>query len=851
MAAYAALVSVINTIQQFTTHPRLSYSLDNHQTQILVEKAGLLLDFIEADNYGGGSRKARDLEREIAAAAHAAEDTIESHITDQIHAGTCELPLDLQLVIQDIDAVIEKARNIMGSGKTAMVGVDGELLRLLDELTGGQSSRKIISIVGLGGAGKTTLAKNAYEHPLIKDRFQIRAWATVSQQYNVKEILSQLLSAQGQSSHGDADDLGLRLLKTLTGRRYLIVLDDVWSSYVWDEVRHFFPHNGNGSRVVLTTRLSDVAMDCGSCCIMKNLLDENESWGLFCKTAFQHEDCPPELEAIGKEIVESCRGLPLAIVVIGGCLLKSPQTVGYWEEVAEDIESTLKNEDSLDVFYALFCTIYYHLPHHLKPCFLYAGVYKWGHSMVSVTDIIRLWVAEGLLESSDDYRVLEDIAEDYLKDLIDRNLILVDRRSDSGKVKSYDIHDILRDLCVRLAEQQGFFRVSRWGILQDNDRRFISSKCCRMAETPHSLARSIIAFGVRGQVLDECRLLRILKSDQRGGGDGDGGDDDDDDHCTIEEVFGCVNLRYVDLDCYWRVLELSTSVSLPRNLQTLIFKRLASTIVVPIEIWGMQQLRHVECSGIYLPHPCSSDGEVDFLILENFQTLKTAVNLKLSEEVCRLIPNIKKLNVVYDHDLHGYDVSSIECLRNLDCLHKLESLSLCIKSFRYGCLLDFKLTLPRSLHKLRLSDCRLKWEDLIMIGSLPQLEVLKLGQDSVTGGEPHWSPVPGQFLRLKFLEMSHVYLKYWDADFSHFPVLEKLVLSHLWELEEIPGGIFEIPTLQLIRLEKCSMSAAILAIKIKHEQLQVELDPSYEDRFREVVRREGLPIHDIQLETRY
>ncbi|XP_057775859.1 putative late blight resistance protein homolog R1A-4 isoform X2 [Salvia miltiorrhiza] len=781
MAAYAALASLLNTIHHMMTHPRLSTSFHNNQIRALEEKAALLLNFIETYNYGGGGcEEAQDLESLIASAAHTAEDMIESYIAnqllplsgddeettlsislylqkkraieeknaaavgdvDQFHGGSnqaIEEPAPhvagdecmnyLRQIIKDMVAMIEKANELkekqrlredqppthstppltQTGDETAMVGFGDELIQLLEELTGHQSNLHIISIVGMGGMGKTTLAKNVYTNKLIIHRFDIRAWATVSQQYNAKQILQQLLSDKANSSDKDVDKLGEQLHKTLFGRRYLIILDDIWSVEAWDEVRRFFPDNGNGSRIVLTTRLSEVANNCGSSCFAKNLLDENESWELFCKKAFQNEDCPTELEKVGREIVRLCKGLALSIVVIGGSLLKSPRSVGYWKSVAKDIESSpnsKEKEESLDVLFSS----YNHLPPHLKPCFLHIGVLKLiNYEKLQISSIIQLWVAEGFLKSNGG-QVLEGIAEDYLKELIDRNMILVVKRSRNGKMKCCDIHDLLRDLCLKVAEQQGFFHVITRCPVLGTERRLVYDNDPWWRTTRFPLARSILKYRFDEEDTSKNRLLRIL------------------DKGSVKKSLGCVNLRYLAL---WNPnelgrLELPSSLSLVWNLHSLIFHKSFIDhlrVVAPIEIWKMRNLRHIKCNQIYVPQP---DGQDDLLILENFLTLGNALNFRLSEDVCKIIPNIKILHLLYDGKLRGYDDSLKGCLCNLDRLHKLESLKVRCDSGWWDYKLNEILTFPSSLNKLTLNCFQFDWEDLTTIGSLPLLEVLQI-----------------------------------------------------------------------------------------------------------------------------
>ncbi|KAL0306763.1 UNVERIFIED_CONTAM: hypothetical protein Sradi_6093600 [Sesamum radiatum] len=188
---------------------------------------------------------------------------------------------------------------------------------------------------------------------------------------------------------------------------------------------------------------------------------------------------------------------------------------------------------------------------------------------------------------------------------------------------------------------------------------------------------------------------------------------------------------------------MSTPSTLPLlwNLQTLYLKPSYGElqIVLPSVIWEMPQLRHINVKLVVLPDPM--DALDTTTVLENLQKLSTVHNFRCTEEVVERIPNLKKLKVCYFANL---EECSYYCLHNLVRLHKLESLS-----FRAQDFLLESIAFPTSLKKLVLSDCKIPWEGMTTIGSLPNLEVLKLHDDAFEGSE--WNPIEGEFLRLKAL----------------------------------------------------------------------------------------------------
>ncbi|KAG8380352.1 hypothetical protein BUALT_Bualt06G0006600 [Buddleja alternifolia] len=398
------------------------------------------------------------------------------------------------------------------TNKDSMVGFDEYLMAIKARLCGESSKFQVIPIFGMGGIGKTTLARNAYDDPLTVEHFHVRAWVTVSQDYSITRILSQIqvsLKAFNEERFDQSDEtMATSVYKSLKGRRYLVVMDDMWSTNAWDDVRRLFPDDNNGSRIILTTRLSDVAAyaDCSNRLHEMHFMDIDQSWNLLSQKVFKQEQCPHELEDIGRTIARSCRGLPLAIVVIAGILSKVSQTRASWENVAENV--TLAVSTNEEQFANVLSLSYTHLPYHLRSCFLYMGGFT-GNYEIHVSKLIKLWTAEGFIKPSGS-KSYEESAEEYLEDLVKRSLVLVTKRKPDGRIKSCNVHDLVRDLCIRKAQEEKFLGS---GLLRQ--RRICMHNWVPLSELGYydSAIHSILRFPICQEALyclKKFRLLRVL-----------------------------------------------------------------------------------------------------------------------------------------------------------------------------------------------------------------------------------------------------------------------------------------------------------------------------------------------------
>ncbi|XP_057756610.1 disease resistance protein RPP13-like [Arachis stenosperma] len=333
-----------------------------------------------------------------------------------------------------------------------MVGFVDIFNNVTKQLKENETNLNVISLIGMGGLGKTTLIKKIYNNNEVKKLFSYSVWITVSKDYKATELLQILLKGCGlsESTKGkdiSEDDQKSKVQKFLEKKKYLIVLDDIWEPEVWAEVECLFPDNNKGSAILITSRNDGVANYTGSKSYYPPLLDEDESWKLFCKKAFKGGECPSVLESIGRLMTEKCRGLPLAIITLAGVVGKKKRLTVEWMRIMRSVIWYLAKDNSKVP--KVLKLGYDSLPQRLKTCFLYFGIYPEDYA-IPVKRLKQLWIAEGLIQAPKtgilDAPELEDIAEEYLNELVDRSLVLVAKRRSDGGVKSCRIHDLLLDL---------------------------------------------------------------------------------------------------------------------------------------------------------------------------------------------------------------------------------------------------------------------------------------------------------------------------------------------------------------------------------------------------------------------
>ncbi|RWR74001.1 disease resistance protein RPM1-like protein [Cinnamomum micranthum f. kanehirae] len=711
-----------------------------------------------------------------------------------------------------------------------IVGIDEYRDFLIGELTDERPERAVVAVVGMGGLGKTTLVTKVYDSPQVKNHFECHAWITVSRSYKVDDLMQNMLMELYKSNKEAVPDCinkmeGGHLVQTvinyLQNKRYVIVLDDAWETIDWNHIRVAFPNNRCGSRIMLTTRIRDVALSFEAENILfLEPLGEDDAWLLFCNRAFLNKSCPPDLQPYGKSLVQKCDGLPLAIVTIGGLMLTKEKSSLEWRKVENSLSWQLNNNKKLGGMKNILLLSFDNLPYNLKYCFLYCGLFPEDYQ-IQERNLIQLWVAEGFVEEREGH-TLEEAAEDYIKELTCRSMLQIIIKNDISPFRSFRMHDVLRELAISIGREQNFCSTrDRKEEIWTNKARYLSLQNGIVnIQSSTCYYRSLMLFQIEISSLSlysissRYKLLKVL--------DLQGSSIDS----VPDELVELFNLRYLQLG-NTNVEELPKSIGRLQNLQTLDIRG-SKIKILPKGVEKLKKLRHMFISsGVQAP-----DG------IFNLNCLQTLANIGINDDTVRKVGNLTQLrdlgieNVKRNHGKELFaSLQKMKALLNLTVrvISEEEILDLDAESsppahLKYLWLEGRLERLPpwigslQNLAVLTLQRSHLKEDPLSSLEALPNLMTLCLLMAYV--GEELCFP-QGWFSKLKILEISEIpKLNLIKIENGSMTRIEELYVHKCPELKRIPEGMQYLTSLQELHLHDMS-EELIQRIKARDERVNL------------------------------
>ncbi|KAF0918163.1 hypothetical protein E2562_023102 [Oryza meyeriana var. granulata] len=595
--------------------------------------------------------------------------------------------------------------------KEGIVGMTEEIDLLNSWLAPNDLTRVVLSVWGLFGLGKTTLVRKVYESMKEKKRFDCYSWIEVPHEYNNDVMLRQLirdLSQDRSQIPGNLDSMyGSQLVDVLcdvlSNKRYLIVLDNVWDAAAFRGISNFLIDNGNASRIIITTRTSDVASLAQDKYKLKlKALGNDDAMALFCRRAFPNNnmECPSHLKDLCKQIVRKCGGLPSAIYAIGNVLAVREQTEVAWKTMNDQFQCMLEDNPGLgEVRSALSVSILF-LPRHLKNCFLYCSLFPQNYPL-SRESLVKLWTAEGFITKRGS-STLEEVADEYLMELVRGSLLQLLETDEIGRVAFCKMHDIVRDLALSYSRKE-MFGLSEGDLQTDQKedvRRLSISKGSKNVgpslEFPR--LRTFIATngaaesGLLNSLIQRSKYLAVLELQ------------DSPINIIPANIAELFNLHYLGLR-RTNVKSLPKSIEKLNNLETLDLKY-TGLDELPKEICKLKKLRHLFADkiidpsrsvfryfkGMQLPH--------GFSHLDEIQTLETVEATKDSIE---LLGKLTALRTLWVENVHRADCTKL--FASLSSMENLSSLLISASNDYEALEFDAFNPLKMNLQKLIIRGC--------------------------------------------------------------------------------------------------------------------------------------------------
>lgn len=792
-----------------------------------------------------------------------------------------ELASDLQKKLKELDKIaeqvftfnlqekdVEKQNKSLGSSRETMsvpcnsvYGREEDKEKVIEFLLHTNNEEKktkdsksscwpsVMSIVGIGGVGKTTLAQLVYKDETVNHRFELKLWVHVSKEFDLGNLMRRVIHSASKNRYElcELDNLQTQLCDLLKGKRFLLVLDDAWDEdeEKWNMFINLLKVGGEGSKVLITTRNQGVASITRSTMHELKGLTYDECWKLFEEIAFGEGgdgSNSNRLVGIGKEIVKKCGGVPLAVNKLASLLRSKKEE--YWMSVQDSELWQLKAYQNSVV--PVLKLSYHYLPSHLKRCLAFCSLFPKDHE-IPREKLIYIWMAHGLVLPDGGTRQVEDIGGEYFDDLLSLSFFQKVEKHEDGSTEVYKMHDLIHDLVITIAGS-GFSVLGQGLALTDLERTHHLSMVTKFESS--SLPEGL--FGAK-----HLRTLLLLSP---------GGSSDE---LTPFWPVNFIYLKALDLSGYGlkrldekvsellclKYLDLSSNPiqSLPRSisdlyfLQTLNLFECRNLVELPFDIAKVGSLRHLNIKGcealthmparvgelvhlqtlpIYIVgrRPGNSIAQLEFLNLRNELSIKGMENIRHSEEAkkanMRAKKHLKTLELQWGSNNGSMDsiretgTSSSAPLLGFEPTEDgddVETILTCLEPHSYLKGLHVKgypgryfpaWDLP-NLTMVELINCR-KSENLPNLGHLPFLERLHLsGMNSITRiSEAFYGGVSEPFPSLNYLRISDFpYLEKWSniSNGVPFPRLEELVLHRCPKLATAPT----FPSLRHLKLHDC------------------------------------------------